>query len=63
MVAVIEQVPEALVTERTVPANEHPVEAPAEKATAPVPFPPVVDRVEVVPYVTEEGVETAVKVA
>ncbi len=45
------------------PATEHPVEAPTEKVTAPVPDPPLEERVEVVPYCTVEGVAIAVRVA
>ena len=63
LVAVTAQVPEALLTFKVVPpVILQPVEAPTEKVTAPVPEPPLDDNVAVVPYVTVEGVEIAVRV-
>ena len=62
--AVTLQVPETKVTFNVLPpVMEHPVEAPTEKVTAPVPDPPLDDKVEVVPYGTVDGVAMAVKVA
>ena len=64
MVAVTAQEPEASVTFKVVPpVIVQPVEAPILKVTAPVPVPPLDERVAVLPYVTVEGVEMAVKVA
>ena len=57
------QVPAAFVTLRTEPRTEHPVEPSTLKVTAPVPEPPRVERDEVAPYCTVEGVATAVKAA
>ena len=49
--AVTEHEPLASRTFKVVPPLiEHPVEAPTEKVTAPVPDPPVDDNVEVAPY-------------
>jgi hypothetical protein len=63
LVAVTVQVPEALLTFRVVPpVILQPVEAPTENVTAPVPEPPLDDRVAVVPYGTVDGVEIAVRV-
>ena len=62
LVAVTVHVPDASVTERTVPETEQPVDEPAENVTVPVPLPPDEERVEVAPYVREEGVEMAVRV-
>ena len=57
-------VPETKVTFKVVPpVIEQPVEAPTENVTAPVPDPPLDDKVAVVPYGTVEGVEMAVRVA
>ena len=62
MVAVTIQVPEALLTFNVVPlVMLHPVEAPTEKVTAPVPEPPLEERVAVVPYGTVDGVEIVVR--
>ena len=50
LVAVTEQVPEALFTFRVVPAVMlHPVEEPTSNVTAPPPLPPVDDNTAVVP--------------
>jgi len=56
-------VPAAFVTLRTLPRTEQPVEPSTLKVTAPVPLPPDVERVEVEPYATVEGVAIAVKAA
>jgi hypothetical protein len=56
MVAVIEQVPLALVTFTVFePVIEQPVLLPALKLSAPVPLPPEAVAVPVVPYVTLSG--------
>jgi hypothetical protein len=57
------QVPDAEVTVSTVPRTEQPVEVPTLKEIAPVPEPPEVERLEVAPYATVDGVAKAVKVA
>jgi hypothetical protein len=63
LVAVTAQVPPASVTESVVPKTEHPVEPPELNVTVPVPLPPVELSAEVLPYMTVEGVATAVSVA
>ena len=59
LLAVTEQVPLATVTDKVVPVTEQPVELPALYVTAPVPEPPLDDRVEVLPNARLAG---AVKV-
>ena len=49
MVAVTEQLPLALVTDKVVPETAQPVDAPALYVTAPAPLPPLDDRVAVLP--------------
>ena len=60
LVAVIAQVPLALVTLTVEPVTEQPVEAPALKVTVPVPLPPLAVAVPVVPYTREDGVTATV---
>ena len=64
LVAVTVQVPEASFTFKVMPpVILQPVEDPTEKVTAPVPDPPVEERVAVEPYATVDGEEIVVRVA
>ena len=49
MLAVTEQVPLALVTDKVLPDTEQPVDAPALYVTAPLPLPPLEVKVAVLP--------------